>query len=133
MREVKFRGWSPEYDKWIYGGFFRFPDGDCRIVDKYNPGGDKVGVVLIPVAEDSVGQCTGLKDAEGTEIYEGDVVRHVDEEQLMEVKWSNLHANFMMSKIPDYSPVSEILDGLAAANVVVEDNVFKMNDWKITD
>ena len=66
MREIKFRGKMPS-GVWVYGSFWDhavYPD----IIDEYS--NHRL------VYRDTVGQFTGLKDCEGREIYEGDVVRH---------------------------------------------------------
>lgn len=65
MREIKFRGKMPN-GTWVYGSFWNhavYPD----IIDEYT--NHRL------VDRETVGQFTGLYDAEGREIYEGDVVR----------------------------------------------------------
>lgn len=70
MREIKFRGKRLDNGEWIEGDLLRmldhwfiFPDPAPEGIDKY------------AVDPATVGQYTGLKDKNGKEIYEGDVIR----------------------------------------------------------
>ena len=70
MREIKFRGKRLDNGEWIEGDLLRmldhwfiFPNPAPEGIDKY------------AVDPATIGQYTGLKDKNGKEIYEGDVIR----------------------------------------------------------
>ena len=73
MREIKFRG-RDEHGDWHYGAFMGvFFDGVVAPIEYANIYDDGMANRVLP---DTIGQFTGLKDADGREIYEGDIVRH---------------------------------------------------------
>lgn len=70
MRESKFRGKRIDNGKWISGYLFA-QGGKAYIITDLTP----VGFIKFEVDPATVGQYTGLKDRDGKEIYEGDIIR----------------------------------------------------------
>lgn len=102
-REIKFRGKCQTTGEWVYGYLFKSDSGERTHIIKNHKG-------CLDIDPDTVGEFTGLRDKNGIEIYENDLIKC--EKDIYEIIWNRgmfILKNIRSSVLGD-TPLGPMLD-----------------------
>ena len=71
MRDIRFRGYNRKNGKWLYGFYLQNRGQHFVCPDEFATGKSWEDYEIEP---ETLGQYTGVKDANGVPIYEGDII-----------------------------------------------------------
>ena len=126
MREIKFRGFSKNliYNEWVYGDLVHYYTDEIYILPQNERYWD------IPhdgdeIIKESIEQYTGLKDKDGKEIYEGDILELTyfdDSKNVMYVSYNDSAKFVLIEQVKNLSINMEFFD---KENMEVIGNIYE--------
>ena len=121
MREIIFRGKRFDDGKWEYGWLCEYPFGrwplKCAIIPKEDANDGYHHFEQID--PETVGEYTGLKDTNGNRIFEGDIVRGLEDSRSFEVRYDAGEFCFFLN-----DTWYDRLDSYSARSCIVLGNIY---------
>ena len=113
MREIKFRGWNKKSHMMVDNIQLFSPKDTYSLNEAFDP-----EMIVLPL------QYTGMKDKNKTEIYEGDIVKHFFNGELLANEVSFKRGTYMLGNYH----LGYALDGEMAGKATIIGNVYQNKD-----
>lgn len=100
MREILFRGKRTDNGEWVEGNYLHDPDLEAYQILGFRYYSSAEGLqreeFCSNVVPKTVGQCVGVEDENGEQIYEGDIVWYANDEEYGKVEWDKDTASYVV-------------------------------------
>lgn len=139
-RVIKFRGKSLKHNIWVYGHYCKLNNKDYIILQTKNTVNDDNVEAIFTMAEEidikTLGEYIGLKDCNGQEVYEGDIIlSHWWDDDPQEVKFYGYgfkgrdirNKNFYGKEL--YFGIDDLLEGCFGEVFEVIGNIHDHSEW----
>ena len=140
MREILFRGKRLDNGEWAYGSLVKADGGtnhgECYILNtpadfSYGDGGRRVRIgCFVEVHPRTIGQYTGMRDSNGKQIFEGDILffDYIGENLGVRGKATVVFQDGKFGVLWGYRKELVALDGFANVTVEVIGNIYDNNE-----